>query len=62
MQEAWGVGKARPEKVESQFPTSEALIGVQLRQVEVDQQDKHTPASIGNNISQIDHSPQQEAY
>ena len=60
-QEARGTGKARPAKLESPCPTPEALIGIQLRQVEVEQIDEQTPVLIGDDISQINDGPQQEA-
>ena len=54
------MGKTRAQKVKPQCPTPEALTGVQLRQVEVDQLDVHTPGTIVKSTDHTDHSPQHD--
>ena len=56
-----GTSNTRLDKLESPYPTPEALIGVQLRLVEVEHIYEQILVSIGDTISKIDDSPQQNS-
>ena len=53
-----GTSSANPSKIASPCPTPEALTGVQLRQVEVEQLDEQTPSSVGDETNQNVDIPQ----